>query len=452
MLFRLLFWFAIIFRSQLVQVPPNRAAVIIGRASTRIVRQGTAWVMRPIESFGGYVDLSQIQIDLDISGAYTKLFVPVTVKAVALIKVKSDDDAIQHAAERYLGMPIEQMKTQVQETLIGHLRSILATLTVEEINADREALASKTSQEAAADLDRLGIGIDAFTIQHVLDEHKNLEETELGYMDALGQKSMAQARREAIVQTALAQREQEVFKAQQAAEIAKAQRDSNVLQLQYKAEVAEADARTAQAGPKASAVARQEVSAEEARIDLRRKEVEIEVQEKEIERRRKELDATIIQPAEAQRQAITKSAEGEARKIKEVGEAEAGIVQKKAEAAAAGEKAQLLAQAEGQQQLVEALNRYGTTGVQIAVARDLIERLPQIVEAASKPLGEIDRVVMIDAGNGGSDGTIARFAGNVPIQIAKALEMLKETTGIDLVKMLPKSSDQESDKEAKPRS
>jgi flotillin len=408
-------------------------------------------------------------IDVKISGAYTKLFVPVNVQAVALIKVKGEDEAIKRAAERYMAdteaETVRKVQTQVGETLVGHLRSILATMTVEEINADRQALAERTSREAEVDLDKMGIGVDALTIQHILDEHKHVEETEIGYMDALGQKSIAEVKRDAIIQSSKARREGDVFKAQQEAEIAQAERDRDLKVAQYAAEVADAQAKSQQAGPKASAMARQEVVTEEVRIEQRRKEAETLVQEKEIERKRKELEATIVQPAEAEKEAAVRKADGErlsrikraeaervereqegsgeGQKIREIGEAEASVIQKKAEAAAAGERATLLAQAEGQEKLVQALNIYNETAVRLSIVRELIERLPQMVEAASKPLGEIDRVVMIDAGSGNGGGPMSRFMGNVPIQIARTLEILKEATGVDVVSMLQRSGDQQ---------
>ncbi len=472
-----MFWFllqllSIVLRGRLVQVPPNKAAVITGMKGTRILRQGSTWVKVPLERFQGFIDLSQLLVELSIDDAYTKLFVPVTVKAVALIKVKGDDESIRLAAERYLGMPTDQIRDQVRETLLGHLRSILATMTVEEINSNRQILAERTSKEAEVDLSRMGIGIDAFTIQHVKDEFKNIQEVDMGYMDALGQKSIAEAKREAIIQASKARREAEVFRAEQDAQIAQASRDRDLRKWQYESEVAQGQAKAQQAGPRASAVARQEVVVEEVRIEERRKQAETAVQEKEIERKRKELEATVVQPAEAEKQAVIRRAEaqresrvrqadaeriereqegtGEGKKIREVGEAEADIIRRKAEAGAAGERARLLAQAEGQEKLVQALNTYSEAGFRIAVARELVERLPAIVEAASKPMGQIDKVVMIDSGSGGNSGTMNRFMSTAPVQIARALEMLKETTGIDVAALLQKKTGEEEAAQAKP--
>jgi flotillin len=460
----------ILFSWHRIQVPPNKAAVITSRRTTRIFREGTTWVKPPYERFQGYIPLDQIQLSLPAQ-AYTKLYVPVKVDAVALIKVKGENEAINRAAERYLSKTEEEtsdkIQKQVGEILVGHLRAILATLTVQEINSDRQALATRTSQEAATDLDLMGIGIDALTIQHVQDEHKHIPDTELGYMDALGQQTVSEVRREAIIQIARNEREAEVFKAQQQVEIANAQRDRDIQIAKNDANVAEFNAQRDQAGPKADAIARQGVVEEEVKIEQRRKAAETIVQENEIERKKKELQATVVLPAEAEKEATIRRTEGElqsrinraeagkvereqegsgeGRRIREVGEAEALVIQKKAEGAAAGERARLLAQAEGQEKLVQALNSYNTSAIQLAIAREIIERLPQIVEASSKPLGEIDRIVMIDAGSGDGSGPISRFMGTVPIQIARTLEMLKETTGIDVVAMLQNKTGEQQD-------
>ena len=145
-----------------------------------------------------YLSLNIVSIPLRIQRAYTKEGVAVTVEAVANVKIASDDMSLRGASERFLGMSTEQIKGVIFQTLEGHLRAILGTLTVEEINADRQAFAQKMTDEAALDLKKMGVNIDILTIQQISDEQG---------IDALGKKRTAEVKRDAVVGEAQAQRD-----------------------------------------------------------------------------------------------------------------------------------------------------------------------------------------------------------------------------------------------------
>ena len=175
-----------------IKVSPNQAAVISGRTRKlgdgttvgyRQVRGGATLVIPFLEKVE-YLDLNVITVPLTTTRAYTGQGVPVSVKAVANVKIKGDDQSLRAAAERFLGMPQEEFHRLVFQTLEGHLRAILGTLTVEEINNDRQSFAQKLTSEAAVDLEKMGIGLDALTIQEISDEE--------GYLDALGKRRTAE--------------------------------------------------------------------------------------------------------------------------------------------------------------------------------------------------------------------------------------------------------------------
>ena len=215
---------------------------------------------------------------MKISRAYTKEGVPVTVEAVANVKIAGDDTSLRSAAERFLGMTTEKIKDVIFLTLEGHLRAILGTLTVEEINADRQAFAQKMTDEAAVDLKKMGVNIDILTIQQISDEQ--------GYLDALGKKRTAEVKRDAVVGEAQAQRDamiksaladQEGKTKRYEADIAIAQslRDKETKQAEFNAAVQAKTAESAQAGPLATATAKQRVTEQETRIDQVRKQQEV---------------------------------------------------------------------------------------------------------------------------------------------------------------------------------
>ena len=267
---------AYLFSRNYIKVSPNAVAVLSGRkrklpdgrvVGYRMVRGGAALRIPLLEKVE-YLHLNVMTIPLEIKRAYTLKGVPVSVKAVANVKIRGDDTSLQAAAERFLGMTHDQVQKVIFQTLEGHLRSILGTLTVEEVNSDRQSFAQKLTTEAATDLEKMGIGVDVLTIQEISDEE--------GYLDALGKRRTAEVKRDATIGEAEAHRdakikssqalqEGEKAKFQAEAEISQSSRDFMIRQAQYQAEIETQKARAEQAGPLSQATARQGVVAEEVR-------------------------------------------------------------------------------------------------------------------------------------------------------------------------------------------
>src|SRR6266704_2800722 len=281
-----------------IKVSPNEVAVFSGRE--RRLSDGTVVGYRMVKGGAGmrwpllekveFLSLNVMTIPLEIKRAYTLKGVPVSVKAVANVKIRGEDAFLQAAAERFLGMPHE------------------------EINNDRQSFAQKLTSEAATDLERMGIGVDVLTIQEISDEEQ--------YLDALGRRRTAEVKRDAEIGEAESQRdskmkasvamqEGERVKFDAEAQIAQAQRDFQIKQAKYQAEIQAEQARATQAGPLAEASAKQNVIAEQIKIDRIRTQEQIAVQEQEVLRKQRELEATIIKPAQAEQQAQIVRAEAE---------------------------------------------------------------------------------------------------------------------------------------------
>lgn len=474
-----------LFSANYIKVPPNEAAVFSGRkrqlADGRVVGyrliKGGAALRIPLLEKVDYLSLNVITIPLEIRRAYTLKGVPVSVKAVANVKIKGDDVSLQAAAERFLGMSTVEVQKVIFQTLEGHLRSILGTLTVEEINNDRQSFAQKLTSEAATDLERMGIGVDVLTIQEVSDEE--------GYLDALGKRRTAEVKRDAQIgeaeatrdskiKASLAMQEGEKVKLDTEANISLAQRDLSVKQAQYQAEVEKERASAEQSGPLSSAKARQAVIAEEVRIEKIRTQEQIAVQEQEILRREKELEATVVKPADAQRTAavlkaeaakqaaileaegrraslisiaeadqerLKKEGQGRAAAIEAEGKAEAAKIEAIGLAQAKAIEAQGLAEANAILKKAEAWQQFN----EAARLQTILEKLPAIIEATAPvfnavaaPLGNIDKVVVIEQGNNnGNNGQsgINRFAASAPSVIFSLLQQL-EALGLDVPGML----------------
>lgn len=332
-----------------IKVSPNQAAVISGRrrkladgtvVGYRLVRGGATLVIPFLEKVE-YLNLNVITVPLTTSRAYTVKGVPISVKAVANVKIKGDDESLRAAAERFLGMPQDEFHRLIFQTLEGHLRAILGTLTVEEINNDRQSFAQKLATEAAGDLEKMGIGLDALTIQEISDDE--------GYLDALGKRRTAEvkrdaeigeaeAKRDSKIKASLALQEGEKVRLSTEALIAESTRETEIKRAKFEAEVERERATSRQAGPLSDAKARQEVVAEEVRIERIRTQEQIAVQEQEVLRREKELEATVVKKAEAERRAAI---------LKAQGEQEAAIL------AAEGRKQAQIAQAEAESQTLQ---------------------------------------------------------------------------------------------------
>ena len=422
-----------LFARNYIKVPPSTVAIFYGRKHTLIDEKGTRVDRRVPRGArrrraagpgarAGRVPLAQHHLDsAQNPAAYTKEGVAVTVEAVANVKIAGDDVSLRGAAERFLGMTADQIKGVIFQTLEGHLRAILGTLTVEEINADRQAFAQKMTDEAAVDLKKMGVNIDILTIQQISDE--------MGYLDALGKKRTAEVKRDAIIGEAQAQRDATIKSAMADQEgktkryeadvaIAQSLRDKESRQAEFDAAVKAKQAEADQAGPLATAVARQKVTEQETKIDQVRKQQEVLVQAQEAQRREQELQATVVKPAEADRQAAILKAEGEkqatviraeatqkelefegageAAKIERIGRAEAARVLAVGEAEAEVIKKKLLAEAEGLQKKAEAWKNFNDA----AVLNMVVDKMPELAQAFATQLAGIDKINIIDMGNG----------------------------------------------------
>jgi flotillin len=458
-----------LFARNYIKVPPSTVAIFYGRKHTfvddkgnhatvgfRVVRGGAALRMPVLEQVA-YLSLNVISIPLRIAKAYTKEGVAVTVEAVANVKIAGDDVSLRGASERFLGMSADAIKGVIFQTLEGHLRAILGTLTVEEINADRQAFAQKMTDEAALDLKKMGVNIDILTIQQISDE--------MGYLDALGKKRTAEVKRDAVIGEAQAQRDATIKSAMADQEgktkryeadvaIAQSLRDKESRQAEFDAAVKAKQAEADQAGPLATATMRQKVIEQETRIDQVRKQQEVLVQTQEAARREQELQATVVKPAEAERQAAILKAEGdrqatviraeanqkelefqgagEASKIERIGRAEAAKVLAIGEAEAEVIKKKLLAEAEGLQSKAEAWKNFN----QAAVLNMVVEKMPELAQAFATQLAGIDKISIIDMGNGAGSGGVNKVMSTVGGGMSAMLEMLKDQFGVDVAGLM----------------
>src|ERR1043166_2853816 len=311
------FMFIAIWASRYTKVGPNQVLVISGRKHRisdpdgtvrdigfRIVKGGGVFVW-PVYEKVDILSLELLTIDVQQEqDVYTSKGVPVRVDGVAQIKVKGDDISIATAAEQFLSKDTDAIKNIAMQTLEGHLRAILGTMTVEDIYQNRDAFASKVQEVAAGDMANMGLSIVSFTIRDIRDGQ--------GYLEALGKPRIAQVKRDAQIAQAEADRDAMIRSSQatQAGQEAKFAADSKIAEAQrdYQSNVAQYQAAVNQKKAEADLAydlqrfkTGQLVKAEEVQVSIVEKQKQIELQQQEILRKQRELEATVQKPADAER-------------------------------------------------------------------------------------------------------------------------------------------------------
>jgi flotillin len=447
---------AYLYARNYVKVPPNQVAIFTGRGKKTPVRGGARFRMPIIERVD-IMDLEPFSVQVRVANVYSRDGVPVSVDGVGLIRFGSTDDAINTAVERFLTSDRRTIQTQVEEILAGNMRGIVAQMTVEELNGNRDQFTSRVLEEAGSAFARIGMELDVLTIQNISDAN--------GYLDALGRGRIAEVKRDAKIREAEAERDAQIASAaaKREGDTAQAAADTAIAQanqerdLEFARIAARVDAEratAAQAGPRAEAEARKAVVVANAEARRADEEAQIAVEEMRSQRKEQAQRADVVIPAEAARQAAILEAEGrreaaiaqaqaeaEAKKLEGAALAEARTVAATAhraelEAEAEGERAKLLAQAEGQQKLAEALNTFSEAAARLSVLPDLVRALPQMAEAIALPLGQIGNMVVMDGAGGNGAQSIG---GLVPKLLAQTL-VAAQAVGLDIPALLGAAS------------
>jgi len=458
-----------IWASRYTKVAPNQALVISGRkhritdpdgtvrdVGFRIVKGGGVFVW-PVYEKVDILSLELLTIDVQQEqDVYTSKGVPVRVDGVAQIKVKGDDVSITTAAEQFLSKDTDAIKNIAMQTLEGHLRAILGTMTVEDIYQNRDAFASKVQEVAAGDMANMGLSIVSFTIRDIKDSQ--------GYLDALGKPRIAQVKRDAQIAQAEADRDAMIRSSQatQAGQeakfladtkIAEAQRDYQSNVAQYQAAVNQKKAEADLAYDLQKYKTGQLVKAEEVQVTIVEKQKQIELQQQEIMRKQKELEANVQKPADAERYKVETlanakkfqletEAAGAASATKATGFANADVAKATGIAEAEANKARGLAEAaiieaqgkataEAMRMKADSFKQYN----EAAVIEMIIRVLPEVAGKISEPLSKTEKIVIINSGNGPGGGA-SKLTGDVTQIMSQLPPVIESLTGIKFEKLL----------------
>lgn len=423
----------------------------------KIIRGGGAFIL-PVFQQAEPLSLLSSKLEVSTPEVYTEQGVPVMADGTAIIKIGGSIEEIATAAEQFLGKPKEERENEAREVLEGHLRSILGSMTVEEIYKNRDKFSQEVQRVASQDLAKMGLVIVSFTIKDVRDKN--------GYLDSLGKPRIAQVKRDADIATAEADKETRIKRAEadkeaqkaeleRATEIAEAEKENQMKIAEFRREQDAAKARADQAYDLETARSKQEVTEQEMQIKIIERQKQIELEEKEILRREKQYDSEVKKKADADRYAVEQAAAAD--KARQLAEADAnqyrieslakaeaekirmdGLAKAEAERAKGETEAEIirlkgLAEAEAKQKIAEAFELYGHA----AVLEMIVKMLPEYAKQVAAPLSNIDKITVVDTGGGnGENGGANKITGYATNLMSTLQESLKASSGIDVKELL----------------
>lgn len=327
--FSLVFLLLVVTIKRLLWVSTPNEALIFSGATRRVgdrlvgfrfVRGGRS-LRRPFVERVDVLDLSMFTVNVHVTGAFSKGGIPLTIQGVANVKLPGDEPLLSNAAERFLGRSREEIYHIAKETLEGNLRGVLASLTPEELNEDKQRFAKTLVEEAEHDMSRMGLVLDTLKVQNVTDE--------VNYLASIGRIRSASLNMEQATAEAEARADAAVQQATNwsKSEMAKTEADLQIARQETQKRIADAKSRR-------EALIREERGGVAAVVAQTRAEIERQKARALQEKRR--LDADVVQPALAQQRAAEENARGDAASLIERGRAEAESLKKLVEAYRAG--------------------------------------------------------------------------------------------------------------------
>lgn len=442
-----------------VKASPDRAYIISGLRKKPKVLIGKAGIKIPFLEKKDELSLQLIPIDVKTSNAVpTADYININVDAAVNVKISDKPDKLALAAQNFLNRKPDYIAQVAREVLEGNMREIVGKMNLEEMVSDRQKFANLVKENAEPDLGEMGLDIVSFNVQNFVDGN--------GVIENLGVDNIVKIQKNAAISRA--ESEKEIAKAK-----ANAQKEANDAQVAANTAIAErqnelaikqAELKKESDIKKAEADAAYEIQKEEQRktIEITTANANIAKQEREIELKRKEvevteqaLEAQIKKKAEAEKFARQQNAEAElferqrkaeAEKFEREKEAEARKLQadadlyskaqeaegirKVGEAEAKAIEAKGIAEAEALEKKAEAMKKYG----QAAMMEMIVNALPEMAKAIAEPLATIDKVTIIDSGNGQSG--VSSMGAYVPNVLAQTIAAVKETTGLDITEIM----------------
>lgn len=431
--------------------PSDKVMVIYGKVGTdkdgqarsaKCIHGGAAFVVPVLQSFQ-YLDLTPISINVDLRNALSKQNIRVDVPSRFTVGISTEPGIMQNAAERLLGLKLNEIQELAKDIIFGQLRLVIATMDIEEINTDRDKFLLAVSKNVEIELKKIGLRLINVNVTDITDES--------GYIEALGKeaaakaindakKNVAEKDRDGEIGQALAQKDQRIQVAAANASAIQGENDAKIEVAQ-----SEANRREKEADALRIATAAEAVQAARAKQEAYVAQQEAENTRAQLEKATQQADVIVKAQIEKEKAEIAAEAEAEVMRRKARGEADA--IYAKMEAQAKGAQEILEKQAEGMKRLVEAAGGEAGDAVKLIVA-DKLEELMKIQVDAIKGV-KIDKVTVWDSGSKGDGKTAtADFLSGMMKSVPPLNELFKQA-GMELPGLLGKEADSEVIEEQK---
>ena len=386
-----------------------------GASSAKCIHGGASFIWPVFQSYA-FLDLTPISIECNLTNALSKQNIRVDVPCRFTVGISTEPDNMTNAAERLLGLTIENIQNIATDILFGQLRLVIATMDIEEINSDRDKFLANVSTNVEAELRKIGLKLINVNVTDIRDES--------GYIEALGKEAAAKAINDAKKSVAEQNRFGEIGKAEADRDkdirIAETVRDTRISTADANAKAVEGENNSKIAIANSDAI-RREKEAEASRIAIAAEKVqaakameEAYQAEQSAELARAAQQANIVVPAQIEKEKAIIDAEAEAEKLRRTAQGEADAIYAKMAAQAKGIEEILTKQAQGFQRLVNAAEGDAQKAVLMLIADKLPELVKTQVEAVKGI--KIDKVTVWD-GNGKGDGKTsnANFISGPPL-------------------------------------
>lgn len=433
--------------SRYKRCPSDKVLVIFGKVgkdkTSKCIHGGAAFVWPLIQNYQ-YLTLTPLTIDIQLTGALSKQNIRVNVPSRFTIGISTNPSVMNTAAERMLSMNRDQIEENAKDIIFGQLRATIATMDIEEINADRENFEKKVMDNVESELKKIGLMLINVNITDITDES--------GYIEALGKKAAAEAVNTAKVEVAQQDRDGEVGEAaaNQEKRVKVSEANATAVEGENKAQVtianSEAEMRKKKAEANKLAVSAEKIAEAEAERSAYEAQKAAELARAQKEEATKKAD--VIVPAEIQKQKAIIDAQAAAEKLRQEGLGEGNKIREKLKGEADGIQEILAKQASGFKQIVNAASGDADAAVKLMVA----DKLPEIVKTQVEALKaiKIDKIMVWDHGSGDGEGSttsnwLSDFVKSVP-----ALKDSFELAGMQLPEMLGKSLEGEKSKKQDP--
>jgi flotillin len=447
----------IIIAKQYRKVGPNEVLIISGGRKKTVVgpdgskikvgyryRLGGGTFVIPFVETVYRLPMDVITLNVKTPEVFTHSGVPIMAEATAQVKVDSSDAAIRLAAEQFLGQGKEGIRDVSLNVLEGHMREVIGTMTVEQIYRGRQEFSARLAEAIKPDFTRMGLVMLSFALKDISDSQ--------GYLESLSKPQIAAAKRDAAIAEAETEKES-IIKSSQArkeGEVARLAAEALIAKAQWENEAKKSESQVTVNQRKAQADfsyeleryrLSQQIKKEEATMKAIEKAEAIKIEELEIARREKELESSVIKPADARKYQIKAEAEAEEFRIQAEAKGKAEALRLEGETEAELLKKKGFAEAEAMQKKALAWEKYN----QAAVLEMYLKTLPDLAKAVSEPLSKVDKIVVI----GGAEKSLGTT--KITAQVAEVLsqmpEVVKSLTGVDLKKYLQEKLSSEDKKE-----